>query len=966
MSTTKLTRIVYWGLSLFLMLGMWLFSQPSIARAGTITVTNTLDDGTGSLRQAIAGAASSDTIVFDDSLSGLTITLTSTLAITQNLMIDGSELTTSVTLDGNNTVRIFKVANNAHFTLADVILTQGRDPSTECDSQTFYAPEWVSCGGGIKIEPGSVVTATNITVQRSHAYMGGGIYNAGTLLIRHSDILSNTSGEGGGIHNTHYNVAIGALTVQTCTIAGNTADAASLAGINAGLNTGGGGIYDYDGSVTVQDSTLSGNVAASPSDGGGIWSLYGSVLVQNSTLSGNSAPYGGGIYNYHATVTLQNSTLVGNTSSWHSGGIHAFYGTLHYQNTLMADNVGGDCGYTFSGPIGTNINNWVKDGGCSPAFSGDPFVGPLADNGGETLTHLLSPFSLAVDAGDAATSRPTDQRGMSRPMNAGYDIGAVEVVTQPLFRFSYAVPPSNTVPYYGGIVTYTLVLTNISSVDEPDMRFITTLPDNVTGGGWVTPTDGLMTQNTYTATFAIPAGMTRTLIFTATHDYGLHFANTVYFSNTAYNQPFPLNAGAACAPIFFVRNSNDSGPDSLRQGLTDVCAGGLITFAQDAAVYLNSELATAGAVTIDGSGYAITLSGDSGNDGSRNVRVLNIGAGHSVTLSHLSLVNGIAASGGGIYNAGLLNMTALTLTGNLANGGFDDNHGGALYNAGTVQAQDSQFTNNQADSIYSNRYGRGGGIYNAAGKTITLTHCTIASNQIPHTLAEGGGGYNAGTLTLHECTIADNQAVDGNGVFNTGALQVNGSTFSGNVRYSYDVGYGGALNHAGGAAWIQNSTFSGNRASYGGGIYNTSALTVQNSTLTGNEAIYYNYGGGLRLESGSAYLYNTLIANSTYGDCITAGGVISANVHNLLEDGSCGAAFSGDPAIGPLGDNGGSTATAPLLPASLAIDAGDPATCLPTDQRGVTRPQNGACDIGAVEAPQQPVVRLAKTVTPTL
>jgi len=54
------------------------------------------------------------------------------------------------------------------------------------------------------------------------------------------------------------------------------------------------------------------------------------------------------------------------------------------------------------------------------------------------------------------------------------------------------------------------------------------------------------------------------------------------------------------------------------------------------------------------------------------------------------------------------------------------------------------------------------------------------------------------------------------------------------------------------------------------------------------------------------------------------------------------------PLLGPLADNGGPTKT--FLPGSgsPAINSGDP-SCAGTDQRGVARPQGGACDRGAVE-----------------
>jgi hypothetical protein len=79
------------------------------ARAGTLTVTNTDDSGAGSLRQMIADAAPGDTITFAPALAGQTITLTlGTLVIAKDLSIDGSSLSTPVTVSGNDAVRVFR------------------------------------------------------------------------------------------------------------------------------------------------------------------------------------------------------------------------------------------------------------------------------------------------------------------------------------------------------------------------------------------------------------------------------------------------------------------------------------------------------------------------------------------------------------------------------------------------------------------------------------------------------------------------------------------------------------------------------------------------------------------------------------------------------------------------------------------------------------------------------------------
>lgn len=87
-----------------------------------------------------------------------------------------------------------------------------------------------------------------------------------------------------------------------------------------------------------------------------------------------------------------------------------------------------------------------KVGGAGPAAI-DPLLGPLADNGGPTLTHMLLPGSPALNMGDPAFTPPpaaTDQRGRPRVASGRIDIGAVER-QPPLMPRSAGVAPA-TVP----------------------------------------------------------------------------------------------------------------------------------------------------------------------------------------------------------------------------------------------------------------------------------------------------------------------------------------------------------------------------------------------------------------------------------------------------------------------------------------------------------------------------------------
>jgi hypothetical protein len=86
----------------------------------------------------------------------------------------------------------------------------------------------------------------------------------------------------------------------------------------------------------------------------------------------------------------------------------------------------GNSGGSYSGIYGpgslpsiTLSHNLITD-------ASDPFLGPLADNGGPTPTMALLPGSPAIDAGVPIAGVTTDQRGVARPQGTAPDIGAFE------------------------------------------------------------------------------------------------------------------------------------------------------------------------------------------------------------------------------------------------------------------------------------------------------------------------------------------------------------------------------------------------------------------------------------------------------------------------------------------------------------------------------------------------------------
>src|SRR5215211_8013132 len=199
-------------------------------------------------------------------------------------------------------------------------------------------------------------------------------------------------------------------------------------------------------------------------------------------------------------------------------------------------------------------------------------------------------------------------------------------------------------------------------------------------------------------------------------------------------------------------------------------------------------------------------------------------------------------------------------------------------------------------------------------------------------------------LTLNDLTVANGRAFGGGGIFNDGGtLTVNNSTISGN---SANGNSGGIFNAGLGTLEVNSSTISGNSAgTFSGGIHNDGGtLTVNNSTISGNSA--NNAGGGI-WNADTATLNNTIVANNEGGNCA---GTITDDGSNLEWPGNdCVFALSADPNLGPPAANGGPTETHAFQRPSAAIDAA--VACPPpaTDQRGVSRPQGAACDIGAFE-----------------
>ena len=246
------------------------------SEATTFVVTNTVDGGTGSLRQLVLSAAPGDTITFATNLSGSTLTLFAQLPLNNSVTIDASALPGGIQIRGQGFERIFFVLGGATVVLSSLTLTNGNDQND-------------SAGGG-------------------------GIYNQGTLTVDRCTLTGNNANNlffgtagGGAIFNS------GLLTLNECTLAGNHSD-------NDSGGNGGGAIYN-SGTLNVNQCTLTTNSADfSGYGGGGIYNYSGTLNIYNSIVAGNSAIGGSGadIFSF-SSIAFTGANLVEDFSGNFSG-----------------------------------------------------------------------------------------------------------------------------------------------------------------------------------------------------------------------------------------------------------------------------------------------------------------------------------------------------------------------------------------------------------------------------------------------------------------------------------------------------------------------------------------------------------------------------------------------------------------------------------------------------------------------
>lgn len=275
------------------------------------------------------------------------------------------------------------------------------------------------------------------------------------------------------------------------------------------------------------------------------------------------------------------------------------------------------------------------------------------------------------------------------------------------------------------------------------------------------------------------------------------------------------------------------------------------------------------------------FSGNTGNPGTatdNSYHVLNINP-EGLVYTDTALIDGIVVEKGN------------------ANGSSASGEGGGiLVNGGTM------LKCHQVHIQHNNSNGNGAGIRIAGTAKVVFESCSVISNQVLLTTANGSGIFNEGKLNLNNCRIANNQnAKQGTGIYNSDTLILKGCavdsnhsavTSSGgglfNSKYCLviNTGFrnndvtnsGGAIfNNSGANIILDSCIINYNNAlnvssSQGGGICNSGNLTFRGGDISYNSA--RSDGGGLfnAASATAEILSSTVSFNLASGSLTNTGG----------------------------------------------------------------------------------------------
>jgi CSLREA domain-containing protein len=390
-------------------------------------------------------------------------------------IITVTSLADNLTADGQVTLREAIQAAQTEASVDGSTAGSGADTIVFAHGLTAGGPATINLSvvGDNSWGPSAFLVSTPITLRGPTGSNGITIARLGAAAnMRHFKIddggdltLENlTLKDGGGIDGA-FNAPGGSIVLASFS------PTARLTMLNSTLTNNmswyGGAIDNAGGTVNLTNCTLTNNSTTSTTGGGINSYASGQVTLTNCTLSGNSARYRGGAIGNEATLTLNNCTLSGNSAA--EGGADLYNwedGTATLNNSILANSLAGANLYQKDNSTLNGSRNVIESlsivagtNNLTGTITDDPLLGPLQNNGGQTMTVALLPGSPAINGGNNAlipAGVTTDQRGPGflRVFGGTVDIGAFEADGERMTTTAINAPDIT----YGadGVVTITV------------------------------------------------------------------------------------------------------------------------------------------------------------------------------------------------------------------------------------------------------------------------------------------------------------------------------------------------------------------------------------------------------------------------------------------------------------------------------------------------------------------------------
>ncbi len=764
-------------------------------------------------------------------------------------------------------------------------------------------------GGGIYLTKGTLKLGNGVKVEQNEATSsGGGVYvdSNGILLMYGSAMVgegtesypstSNPQGNkaafgGAGIYNNQGIVALGytAYTSESSNTKA-TGDDAFTGGVCRNLstttesgntNSGGAGIYNYKGTVSVNGGRISFNDCASK--GGAIRNGNGGtekVYIHAGTIKYNKAAKGGAIYvQSGSTVELKGGLLTSNSATTNGGAV--------YQD----------------GTFKVSGNAYITPG--SAQLDNDVYLASTSKY--IEVTDTLTPKSDGTSSGTAvsytAAITPSEWTRGTQVLTGTYasdNYGKFKGSESDWLTIK-DTNDSNKVKLYTSYNIYVAGSENrATGIGEPKTKANGGLGtkakpyasiDEAVAQCWDTASTKTKTFTIYVSGVIKDAKQTISASITNAKEillqgYGTYHSINRNLSSVNTNSGSALSIGTA-VPVKITNMTITGGYAS---------SGGGIYIGGNGQVYLGDGVVITGnKTTSNGGGVAVAEGAKLFLYGTARI------GGSGTSLATDSTGNYTEGYGAGIHSQGSVYLgysacnssTGVPTTETSLSGGVTQNYAAATSSGGAggiYVGQGKKLYMKSGNISYNYSGKKGGGVFlDNSGATMTMAGGTIAGNKAT---TDGGGVYIFGTsstgyLVMTGGTIGNssasnpaentsgkysNYAASGGGIYADAKTSV--SITGGSVNYNYAT-YGGGLYWQGDSLTVNSNSLhiSYNGAIAGGGIYFNSNGTLTQAQMNKNQAMT---GGGI------------LINNSKK---VTVNGALK--IQNCKADGGSGSAYGG-------------------------------------------------------------------------